>query len=339
METKHVMTAFAAATLMLSACSNEDSLNTGKEWDGRLYLSSQVATLTRAAAQGSYDLDTKIAENEKVWLYVDKSDASKYYTKELNATGSNGFTNTNGSDIDDLFFPAEESDKIILYAFHGNISYSGGTTTMPTEYPSTEFTHAVEANQTSTSTGAYAKSDLLYAKKELEKATAKTNPTVKLEFKHLLSKIEVVLVKGNGLSAIDIKKVEICGTKLNAKFTPNKSTEATAVSTTADGSATAIEINKEVTDEGNKATSPTLNEAIIVPQTVNAETEFIKVTLDGKGNGDGELVYKIPAGGVTFAKSTKYRYTITTNLTGLTVTSEVSGWTEGTGDDDGSATM
>nr|WP_129735170.1 fimbrillin family protein [Parabacteroides goldsteinii] len=219
METKHVMTAFAAATLMLSACSNEDSLNTGKEWDGRLYLSSQVATLTRAAAQGSYDLDTKIAENEKVWLYVDKSDASKYYTKELKATSSNGFTNTDGSAIDNLFFPAEESDKITFYAFHGNISYSGGTTTMPTEYPtSTEFTHTVEANQTSTSTGAYAKSDLLYAKKELTKATAKTNPTVKLEFKHLLSKIEVVLVKGNGLSAIDIKKVEICGTKLNAKF-------------------------------------------------------------------------------------------------------------------------
>ena len=78
-----------------------------------------------------------------------------------------------------------------------------------------------------------------------------------------------------------------------------------------------------------------LNEAIIVPQTIEAGTAFIKITLAA----GGELVYKMKDGGTTFESGKKYRYTITANQTAIEVSSSIHDWDEGTGDDDGIAVI
>ncbi|MCS2889595.1 fimbrillin family protein [Parabacteroides faecis] len=200
---------------------------------------------------------------------------------------------------------------------------------MPDNYPTVEFTHAVTADQKTEAN--YAKSDLLYAKEtKTQQAVKDASGAVALTFKHLLSKIEVVLKKGTGMDAVNITKVEILNTKLKGTFTPAKATGADAVAVAAaDNTAAPIEINADLTTGGD-----VLNEAIIIPQTVANEAQFIKVTLST----GGELFYKLKKE-TTFAKGTKYKYTITANLTDLTVTSEVTGWGTGTGDDSGSAIM
>ena len=101
---------------------------------------------------------------------------------------------------------------------------------------------------------------------------------------------------------------------------------------TADGPVQNITIDTDITAEG--ATS-ILNEAIIVPQTIEAGTAFIKITLAA----GGEFVYKMKDGGTTFESGKKYRYTITANQTAIEVSSSIHDWDEGVGDDDGIAVI
>lgn len=325
MKTRFLLTTIASAALFLTACNTDE--NPGEDWDGRIHLSSSVATLTRT----SHDLDDKIANNEKVWLYVEGNEtgenATQYYGKELTANGNNTFTGA-----DELFFPANET-SINLYAFHIN---EAGEAQMKTgAYPTGPLTHKVDQDQQSTSgTSGYAKSDLLYAKTSLSREDAKTNVgAVALPFKHLLSKIEVVLLEGAGKEEMDIQNVEILNTKLQGAFTPSK-TAAFSVSASGDVDGSThnpIQIDKEVTTDES---APVLNEAIIIPQEIANETPFIRVTLST----GGELIYKLDKQ-TTFASGTKYRYTITAKLTGLTVTSSIDPWIGGETPTTGNAEM
>lgn len=306
-----LLTNLMAVTLLLTACNQEEL----PEWDGRLYLSSGVATLTRA----THGLDTEIAENEKVWLYVDgiteSEPAKQYYGEELTANGKNGFT---GADV--MYFPAKE-ESINLYAFHINEP----SPSMSADYPAGELIHKVETDQSSIE--GYAKSDLLYAKESKTKEDAKSDGgSITLLFEHLLSKIEVVLIKDKSLDGKDISKVEILNTLLQGTFKPEKENEDISVAPSGeiDGTTSnAIQIDKSETTD---ADSPVLNEAIIIPQTLDKQTAFIRVTLDD----DTELTYKLEEE-TTFAKGQRYRYTITAKLTELKVTSEIKDWGNGQG--------
>lgn len=308
MRIRLLQTILAGTALFLSACSTEDV--PGEDWDGRLHLSSNVATLTRA----THGLDTKIAEGQTVWLYIDKASdvPSLLYGKELTTTGDNGF-----SGADNMTFPANE-ENINIYAFHINIKST--TTAMTTSaYPTGQLTHQVGNNQKKEG-GTYAQSDLLYAKTTLSKTDAKSkNGAITLPFKHSLSKIEVILKKSAEVTA-GITKLEILNTKLDATFTPSKSDDGLTV--TASGSPDAIEIDHGITGSAGNV----LNEAIVIPQTLNSGEEFIRVTLEGGAT----LIYKLGAQ-TTFAKGTKYTYTITAKLTGLTVTSKIDDWGTTTG--------
>lgn len=323
MKTRFLLTTIASAALFLTACNTDE--NPGEDWDGRIHLSSSVAILTRT----SHDLDDKIANGEKVWLYVEGNEtgenATQYYGKELTANGSNAFT-----DAGDMFFPANET-SINLYAFHINEETSSMS---GTAYPSGPLTHKVESDQQSGTSG-YAKSDLLFAKTNLSKENAKKDlGAVALPFKHLLSKIEVVLLEGEGKDEMNIDKVEILNTKLQATFTPSKANETLTVSASGNVNGSThnpIQIDNSVTTDES---TPLLNEAIIIPQEIANETAFIRVTLST----DGELIYKLDKQ-TTFVPGTKYRYTITAKLTGLTVTSSIEPWTGGETPTEGNAEM
>lgn len=325
MKTTILFTNLMVATLMFTACSKED--NSGDNWDGRLHLSSGVATLTRS----THNLDEKIAQSETVWLYVDGSktdkDAVQYYGKQITANGNNGFT-----DAGSMYFPTEET-SINLYAFHINEKGTPGLS--GDNYPSSQLTHQIAQDQQS-STNGYAKSDLLYAKTSLTKENAKSSGgAVALPFKHLLSKIEVVLKKDVSLENATISKVEILNTKLEGTFTPSKTAEFSVTVSGSEGD-NPIEIDRDITDSSG---SDKLNEAIIIPQTISEGTAFIRVTLST----GSVLTYLLDDGNsgtssVSFASGAKYRYTITAKLTGLTVTSSISQWS-GNNTSTGEATM
>ncbi len=232
-----------------------------------------------------------------------------------------------------MYFP-QDGNAVNIYAYRGGLGSISGS-----EYPTNELRHSVATDQRSSNTknAAYGHSDLLYAK---ETNVPRTTPSVQLTFHHLLSKIEVVLMEGAGDEDFlgDIESVKILNTKTGAKFTLGKdkpaygkNNENGIVITAEENTTTDIQIDADVTA---KDATEVLNEAIIVPQTLAAETEFIQITLKS----GGKFTYKLGEAGTTFESGKKYKYTITANQTGLSVTSTIANWGNG-GEVDGEATM
>jgi hypothetical protein len=323
----------ATALLGLVACNETESLS-GYDGQVELRFTSGIDVQTRS----SHGLDTQLKDGETVHLWIDDSKNRQQTIDQENLYENILLTKEGGtagtlSGSTPMYFPLTGND-VNIYALHTNASWFGNT------YPARSLTHTVAADQRSETDG-YATSDLTYAK--LTGVSRSGNPTsVAVQFRHLLSKVEVILKKGVGENDFlaGITKVEILNTLPQAQFTLDKEKPAYGKNTelpdgieiTADGTAQNITIDTDITAEG--ATS-ILNEAIIVPQTIEAGTAFIKITLAA----GGEFVYKMKDGGTTFESGKKYRYTITANQTAIEVSSSIHDWDEGTGDDNGIAVI
>jgi hypothetical protein len=207
-------------------------------------------------------------------------------------------------------FPAN-GNSVDIYALHTNA-------TLTATYPATALTHTVNSDQRTLA--GYAPSDLLYARRI---NVARTASPVLMTFYHLLSKIQVAVMPGEGLTAADIAGISIGGTRLQAQFTPAKATNPDAVVITPAGTASPITVGADVSP--NLTTNIVYNDAIIVPQTIASGTAFITVRLSDATN----LVYRLPAA-TTFESGKKYGYLITTNTTGdlteLILTTIIEDW-------------
>ena len=271
---------------------------------------------TEGSAQNSITALKKAAEAK---VYGSEFDV------QLTADGNGGFTGSK------QFFP-QSGNAVNIYAIHGNF----GTTTF-TAFPTTPLTHAVSTAQTSDAE--VAKSDLLYAVCDEDVyPTQRPVTTVNMTFYHMLSKIDVGLKPGDGLTVTDLQNatVSIVNTVTTATFTPQKTdlTEETtrAGMVSASGTtATPITMSSAVsTDFSARA------EAIIVPQTLTSNTQFIQVKLNDGAN----LYYTLPQQ-VEFKSGMKYTYDITVHNTGLEVSSNINNWDTDdsySGDDAGQAT-
>lgn len=306
---------------MLGACSNDENLD-NLNGPVELRLTSGLEVQTR----NSHNLDTQLKNGELVHVWVDdaKTDKELYADNTLTAGDQGALT---GGET--MYFP-ETGNGVDIYAIHGNFAQDADFTNFWT----TEQTHSVAQDQrTGQGIDGYAQSDLVYAQ-VLDQA--RTKQAVNLTFTHLLSKVEVVLVRGKGYPNID--RVEILNTKLEAKFTPAKAEGDITVTVSGTEGENPIEIDKDLTSKtnaaGNDESKKKLNEAVIVPQTLASGTAFIRVTT----NEGGALIYKLKQE-TTFAPATKYRYTVTANLTGLEVTATITPWIPQTGDDNGVAEM
>ena len=179
-----------------------------------------------------------------------------------------------------MYFPLTGND-VNIYALHTNATWFGNT------YPARSLTHTVAADQRSETDG-YATSDLTYAK--LTGVPRSGNPTpVAVQFRHLLSKVEVILKKGVGENDFlaGITKVEILNTLPQAQFTLDKEKPAYGKNTelpdgieiTADGTAQNITIDTDIT-------------AIEVSSSIHDWDE-------GVGDDDGIAVIPPPIGNIT----------------------------------------
>ena len=311
---------FAAAALMLAACSNDENSD-NPNGPVELRLTSGLEVQTRAA----HGLNTQLKNGEEVHVWVDDATTDQnLYANNILAAGDQGAL-TGG---ETMYFP-ETGNNVDIYAIHGN----WGNTALA-DFWDTEQTHSVAQDQKSSGNG-YAQSDLVYAK-STDVSRGKKPTTVNLAFTHLLSKVEVVLVQGVGNP--DISKVEILNTQLDAKFTPTKAADNITVTASEPKAENPIEIDKDLTDSddatGTDESKKNLNEAVIVPQDLAKGTPFIRVTL----NKGGKLIYRLKEE-TTFAPATKYRYTVTANLTELKITATITPWDQETGDKNGTAEM
>jgi len=317
---------FAAAAIALAACSNDGLPGDDPNALVEIRLTGGLEVQTRT----SHNLDTQLKNGEQVHVWVDDAGnmAELYKDRELTAGDNGALTG------ETMYFP-QTGNAVNIYAIHGN--FGEATDWSEGGFWATEITHTVAQNQkTQQPTDGYAKSDLVYAKVN---NVARTKEAINLQFSHLLSKIEVVLVQGAG--SPEIAKMEILNTKIVAKFTPDK---ANGFSVKAEDNVgeigNSIEIDTHQTDAKTAANTDSdegkeLNEAVIVPQLLTKDTPFIRITTTA----GGELVYKLPED-KTFDPAKKYRFTVTANLTELKVVSaKITDWIKETGDDDGTAEM
>lgn len=315
---KHLF--FAAALFALAACNNDENLP-GNDPNApvEICLAGGIEVQTRT----THNLDMQLKNGEQVHVWVDDAETGdSSYPNNILTVGDNG-TLTGG---ETMYFP-ETGNNVNIYAIHGNLEDW-------TNIWGESIIHSVKQDQRSSVTTAgegYAVSDLVYAKST--DVSRDGNPTiVNLTFRHLLSKIEVVLIEGPGNEGFltDISSLQVLNTRLKAGFTLDKATAADAVKVTASGDLTPIFLDTNISDSSN-ATNQVLNEAIIVPQEITTSTPFIRVDLkDG-----ATFIYKME-NTTTFQSGKKYLYTITVKETGLEVTSSISDWAEG-GNTDGFA--
>ena len=161
------------------------------------------------------------------------------------------------------------------------------------------FDFSVAADQSGNAS--YHNSDLLYSA-EASYARQKTVHT--LTFDHLLSKITYTLVAGSGSPDLTDATVKIINTLPTVEFDRIAGTVSAAK-----GTVTAI--------------TPHAGGAIVIPQTIATDTKLIEVTLASGGT----LYHTVATGGVTFAPGHIYNYTITVNLTGISLATTVAPWT------------
>ena len=310
----------AGAFCLLTACSKEEN---GGMTDGRteLRLASGIEAVTRSDVQ-----NTAIVADETVCAWVSDAgksgtDAALYNAVKLTAQAGSGLAGTTP-----MYFP-QTGNAVNIRALHGTFkeTFTEGETAFPTG--GVGFT--VDENQ-SAGGDAYVKSDLLYAASN-DVARSGNPTTVSLKFYHMLSKLELKIVRGEGVTDA-VEKVTLGGVAVCGTFTPAEDADLTqqtaraAMIASGEQSAT-MTLGGAFWDEGTKTT----NDAIVVPQSIGGK----KMTFTLASG--GELVYTIPEG-KAFESGRKHVYTVTLKGTELSVDSTIEPWEDSEGETEGNAT-
>lgn len=302
---------YFAMALAFASCSNNEDWNVAGQ-DAEIRLSSGIVS-SRAATQA-----TQLVSGEVVYAWLDNMAGEQpvevIKAWKLKADNSDKLIGESAQ-----FFP-EGVSSLKVYAIHTNASFENGLS-LPDK-----ITHSILADQKETAN--YVKSDLLYSIKD-EVNKGETNA---LTFYHMLSKVEIKLIPGDGFTkeGLENAKVSILGTKPVATLTLDKAKTETGLSelsvrngiVEASGVSTPISIATKLDDYA---------EAVIVPQSVQGD--FIQLEL-----ADLALIYKLDTE-KNFESGKKYQFDITVKKTGLKVTATITDWDSTSGSVSGSATM
>ncbi len=315
MKKEYLMFAFIA-TAMLTACSgNDDAINIGtnENWNGEIKLRSNIAT-TRA----TFGQNTQVLPNQTLYLWVDDTNEPNkisgiagtayrelYNCVHMTSDGNGGFTNFS----EDVYYPVT-GNSVNLYSLNANPDSSNAMNlgyaacfARGGDFP-TYFVQKTDSLQNTAMR--YAKNDLLLAS-NIQKA--RNHMAANLTYKHLLSQIVVV-----ANSSFTIKDCRIIGVKrLGAVSITRKRLEAPVVN-----------ISAAPNDVGNIIMGTTNDsiEAVIIPQTIEANKAFLQFTVqDG-----GTFTYQLPAT-KNFESGHKYRFEIKFEQTEPVIQTSVMNWT------------
>ncbi len=286
--------------MLLAACSSDEEPGavTGDGLAVPLTLTCSVG----APQSRAFRTDTQVPDGGYVSLHIVDHDTpgTVYYTgiycQVWDDELSDFYSVSTGEKID-LYFPLN-GHAVDIYAVMGP---SAWVKDFDWEDSNTGF--AVEDSQTTI--GGYAKSDLLFCK---ELGVKQTTEAVNLAFDHAMSKVEVQLIEGDGAEG-GISGLSLLNLKCQAALTFNGS----GLDIATDDALSSIDMQyTTVTDNWN--------EAVILPQTVTAGTEFISIGTSG------DPITWAPSEDLVFEPGKKYRFNVTVSANQLTVAASVSPW-------------
>lgn len=320
----------AAAAMILAGCSNDEN-EAIDNWNGEIRLSSGLAVQQVTRSIETDKQSTQIAEGNHVGFFINEDavgSPTTTYTQNLKytANGKGGFDGTT------VYYP-QSGEGVNIYAY---APWKDGL--------ALDDSYSFTVKDDQSGVDAYIASDLLWGqpmRKDGEATyitanpVARTQAAVPVTFTHLLSKIEVTLQVGDGLTVDDFKGATL--TILNTKPTTNLTLKNGNIST-AYGDPTdiiAAYYSQEAAPDALTAA------AIVVPQTITKGIKFMKLHLAT----GGDFYYTLPGDesdvDLALESGEIYKYNITVNLTGLTVTSTIKDWEPIGGGDpvEGDATM
>jgi hypothetical protein len=316
MFTVAAIAAIAVTTGLTSCYSDNDSpqvppTNKGTE----LTLSGAFASASNTRAFTGMNTYFPTSVHPSAYVYeTGETTVPLYEDVTLYPTGSVGNFGDGGSP---MYFPTsgENVDVFISYPSLG------------AAWPTTPVSHTVKATQQTAAD--YYDSDLVYGG-QVDVDNKATMP-LDITFFHLMTKVRVAVTAGSGLLNTDLEGMEITinNTLPTAAFTPSTATSVTSVATAGTLSATGTVTDIAITDtvSTNLTSGIKYNDAIIVPQTIDATPSIAFVTVKLT---DGEtLVYKLTAD-KTFDPGKVYTYKLTANMEGLTLfEEEIEDWVDG----------
>ena len=242
--------------------------------------------------------DTAFENGDKVGIYVvNVPDALK---ANGNHADNIGFSYSGIWNTSTPIFWKDETTKADFYCYYPYTSSIASIDALP---------FAVKADQSNMEN--YKSSDFLWGKSA---AVTPTPNAVNITVKHILSKIVVNLVAGNGYSDQDMQSasVTICGLKTQASIN------------LATGEATATGEPEDITPN----TANNQISALVIPQSV-ADTDLIKVTI-------GEKTYVLKQS-LEFKPGKQHTCTITVERYNQGINIGITGWE--TDDDDFGGTV
>lgn len=290
---KNVLPLTLLAALMLTACGNEDE---------------QVQDVGRVPLQVTSGIQTRAVNNQ--W---EADDAIGIYAFE------EGTTNVADNYVNVRYTTSTEGTQ-------GTFAPDGTTIYLPTDnttrdfvayYPQTSLTDDTYAVNV-TNQGDQSAIDLMSAD---TKKASRFRPSVAFNFTHKLSKVEVTLLAGDGLTVTDLAglKVELTGQRTAATFDVKQPTSAVVVDT--ESQPTTIPLL--TADDGQSA------EAIVLPSADYNGMSLVITLADGNSVFTWALANSVNA--TKFEEGKKYLYNITLNKTEIIVTATISDWEPGNG--------
>ena len=308
-----VALSMAAVALAMTGCSNDENEEMDN-WNGEIRLSSGLAVQQVNSTRAATDIQNgEFAENEEINVFVSENvstgqTATTSYPQPLVYTaGTSGAMTTNNQP----YYPAS-GNGVNIYAYYPLRAVSS--------FDAETVDFIVKEDQSSDAY--YKASDLMYG--TAANPVERTKENVNITFKHLLSKVTVTLVQGEGKPDMDGATVELLNVLPTTTLNPS-----TGVISKARGNKTTIKVM-------TVASGTLSGSAVVVPQTLNQEVggtrRFIKVTLK-----NGGVLYSkdlmdsndTPIENIEMAAGYEYKYEITVNLTSLGITSSITKWSSG----------
>ena len=315
---KILMIALVAAAF--TACSNdnkESNLTNNRQpirlGTGMVNMRSNSQTLQA----------TELADQTTVGVYIyfkDKKTTDNTYNygykniayKVSGTVGDLTIDNT----AEQPYYPDVKSQKIDIYAFAPRV-YTGTAelSTLDTE-------ECFTTKQDQTDEDKYRASDFVWGKlADVDApAVAATKQEVKLD--HMLSKININIAAGEGVSFSHLSgaTIRLNGVKLEGKVNFTNG----AVTPTGAATGQTVTLTTATAPTGKLADTTTdcyTSSAVIIPQTVPAAANFIEIELSNHS------VYKYNGSATTFNPQKVYTYDIKLGVAGIQLTTTINDWT------------
>ena len=294
-----------ALTALVSCSSDNDMQQPTPDGKIQLHLTASLEGMTTRAANNLQTTSLASGNNVGVMVHEATPEGMQIASNTCYTVGTNGELTLSATSAP-IFLQSDNDVNIHSYAPFRADMLDGYLNT------STKTDQSTSDN--------YIASDFLFGSPKAGNPVHPLPDTpVELSYRHLGSRIVVMLVPGDGIDASYLEGAQIttCPLSTDVSFYP-KTQQMTVSSSTSSN----ITIGK--------VTSPTnlTHAAVILPQTVSALSDFLTVSFPDDAN-KLSFIYT-PTAALTFESGKQYLYTMTVGKDGVTTTTEVKPWDEET---------